>query len=318
MFLLRRLLNAVPLVLGIVVVNFLLIHLAPGDPVQVLAGDYQLSDDQIESLRRQMGLDRPVPVQLLLYLRSLVTGDLGYSYVLQQPVASVIVERLPATLLLMLTALTLYSIAGIVCGVLVAVWPRSVGDYLGTVAALVGYCVPVFWLGQMALLVFALWLGWLPAQGLYDVRAAATGFGRWLDVAHHLILPASVLGMRYLALNLRLTRASMLDELGQDYIVTARAKGLGEPRVIGHGLANAALPTVTMFGVNLGLVLAGSVLTEIVFGWPGLGLLTYNAIYTRDYPLLMGTLLTVSLGVIVANATIDSLYEYLDPRVRRG
>lgn len=312
----RRVLHALPLLLGIVVVNFTLIHLAPGDPISVLAGDYQLSEEQIQSLRRQMGLDRPLPVQLALYIWSLLAGDLGYSYVLQQPVLHLILDRMPATVLLMLTALSLYSLAGVAFGVLASLRPRSLADHLGTVGALIGYSIPVFWLGQMALLLFALWLDWLPTQGMYDVRRPARGVGWVLDVAWHLILPATVLGMRYMALNTRLTRASMLEELQQDYVVTARAKGLGEPTVVRHALANAMLPTVTMFGVNLGLILAGSVLTEIVFGWPGLGQLTYNAIYTRDHPLLMGLLLVVSFGVILANLITDLLYEFLDPRIR--
>jgi peptide/nickel transport system permease protein len=317
-FVLRRFFHAIPLIFAVIVINFTLIHLAPGDPIHALVGEYELSQEQMSRLREEMGLDRPLYIQLVRYITSVLKGNLGYSYILQQPVLDLILDRLPATVLLVLTALILYSLIGVFLGVLSSRRPYSLGDNLGTIAALMGYSMPIFWLGQMLLLVFALWLQWLPSQGIASIRESADGMGRLLDVAKHLVLPATALGMRYLALNARLTRASMLEALGQDYIVAARAKGLNEAQVMGHALRNAMLPVVTIFGVNIGFIMAGSVLTEIVFGWPGMGLQMYDGIYARDYPLLMGMFIFISIGIIVANLITDIVYGALDPRIRQA
>jgi ABC-type dipeptide/oligopeptide/nickel transport system permease component len=316
-FVLRRCLAAVPLVLSVITINFLLIHLAPGDPISLMVGEHAPSEQQMRELRAAMGLDRPLYVQYLKYMATLLGGDLGFSYVAQTPVIELILSRLGATAVLMLTSLLLFTAFGVATGILVARRPYSLTDNAASFVAVIGYSVPVFWLGQIALLVFGLQLNWLPVQGMVNLRADPQGWDYVKDVALHLVLPASVLGARYLAINTRLTRASMIEALGQDYIVAARAKGLGEAAVGYHAFRNAIIPVVTIFGMNFGEILAGSVLIEIVFGWPGLGRLMYDGVFSRDYPLLMGMFIFISFGVILANLLADIAYGFLDPRVRQ-
>ncbi len=318
-YIFRRVVQAVPLLLGIVVVTFCLIHLAPGDPTMTLIGEYQAAPEYVASVRAQYGLDRPLPVQLLYYLANTLRGDLGYSFVMKQPVLGVIAERVPATLLLMLVALAYATLAGIVLGVVSAKRQHSAVDQLFTLLSLVGYSLPVFWLGQVLLITLSLKLSLFPAQGMQSLREPLSGAAYWRDLLHHLVLPAFALGLSYLAINTRFVRASMLEVLSADYIRTARAKGLREQVVTyKHALRNGLLPLITMTGLNLGFLLAGAVLTEIVFAWPGLGRLMYDSIYARDYPVLMGMFILISLGVIVANLLTDILYSVCDPRIRMG
>jgi peptide/nickel transport system permease protein len=218
----------------------------------------------------------------------------------------------------MLPSLVLFTIMGVLIGVFVSLRPYSLADNSASFLAVLGYSIPVFWLGQLLLLVFALWLGWLPSQGMRNLRAGAEGFGIILDVAVHLVLPAVVLGTRYLAINARLARAGMIESLHQDYVTAAKARGL-PPRVVqNHALRNALIPVVTMLGVNFADVLTGAVLVEIVFGWPGLGRLLYDAIFARDYPVLMGMFIVASVSAVVANVLTDIAYSIVDPRVRQG
>ena len=316
----RRALGAALLVAGAVVLNFLLVHLAPGDPALMLAGEAGASSEAtLREIRAEFGLDRPLAVQLGVYLARLGRADLGFSYFYRRPVLGLIGERIPATLLLVIPALALAAVAGVGFGVLAARRPRSLLSHALSVAWLLGYCMPVFWTSVMLLLLFAVKLPWFPAHGMATAGADTAGWASVLDVAHHLVLPVTALGLVYVALYSRLTRASMLGTLGSDYVRTARAKGLAEGRVLlVHALRNALLPVVTVAGLQLGQVLAGAILIETVFAWPGLGRLAFESILRRDYPLLLGTLLCSSAAVVAANFLTDLTYAWLDPRIRRG
>ena len=313
---LRRLLQAVPLVLVIIGINFILIHAAPGDPVDVLLGPTDASPEIIAQLRAEFGLDQPIWVQLWNYYAKVLALDFGASFRYREPVSGLIASRLPATLLLMGTALALSTLVATILGVLAAMRPYSTLDNATSFIALAGYSMPVFWLGQLLLIAFALKLDWFPAQGMVSLRAPTEGLGRILDIGYHLVLPTVTYGIYHLALLFRLTRVKMQDVLAQDFIVTARAKGMPESRVVlGHALRNALLPLVTVIGLNFGFMLAGSVLTETVFAWPGTGRLLYEAILARDYPLLMGLFTCLSTMVVVVNVITDILYALIDPRV---
>ena len=312
----RRLLQALPLIGLLLVVNFVLIHAAPGDPITYLAG--QSGDPAyFAEMRARYGLDRPIPEQLGLYLTNVLRGELGYSFAYSQPVLQVVLGRLPATLLLMLTALTLATALGLWLGVLAARRAETALDHAIAAFTLVGYSVPAFFLGQLLIIVFAAGLGLLPVQGMTTARGGYSGLAYGLDVLRHLVLPAATLGLLQLALIVRLTRAGLLEALGQDYVRTARAKGLNRSAVLyRHALRNALLPIVTVVGGHVGTVLTGAVLTEIVFAWPGLGRLLFDATLSRDYPLLMAIFLLLSISVILANLVTDLVYVVIDPRVR--
>jgi len=313
----RRLLQAIPLLIGVIVVNFVIIHLAPGDPIQVLLGDMPAPPEYVAALRQEFGLDKPLYVQLMEYFKEVVQGNLGYSFFYRQSVLSIILGRMAATLYLMLTSIILAAILGVTFGVLSSRKPYSLQDNFFTGISLIGYSLPSFWLGLMVLIVFSIKLDWFPVSGMISHRESYTGFLYALDVGHHLLLPALVLSTRFIALVSRLTRSSMLEVMSEDYIITARAKGLDENKVLmRHGLRNASLPIVTIVGLNLGFMLAGSVLVETVFAWPGIGRLMYDSIFIRDYPMLMGILLVVSFMVIIVNLLTDIVYGFLDPRVR--
>jgi len=301
----------------VVVVNFVIIHLAPGNPIDILVGDFPAPPEYVARLSRDFGLDRPLWEQLFLYFGRLVQGDLGFSFANRQPVLGVILDRLPATLLLSGTALVLAAVLGVALGVLSSRRPYSILDNFTSVLSLVGFSMPVFWLGQLLIMGFALELRWFPAQGMVSLRADPSGWGRMLSIAAHLILPALALSVRFLALNSRISRASMLEILRQEYIVTARAKGLSEGRIVYiHALRNSMLPIVTVIGFNFGFLLAGSALVETVFAWPGIGRLLYDSITSRDYPVIMGIFLAVCAGIIIVNLLTDIAYAYLDPRVK--
>ena len=313
----RRFLQAIPLLIGIILVNFVIVHLAPGDPIQVLMGDAAVSPEYEAELRHLFGLDKPIYVQLLLYFKALVRGDLGYSFFYREPVLDIISARMLATLYLMVNALIFASIVGVISGTISAAKPYSLRDNFITVVSIISYSLPVFWLGQMMLIYLSLKLNLFPASGMISQREGYIGFRYALDVGYHLVLPVLCLSTRHIALTARLTRAAMIETMSADYIVTARAKGLSEKRVlIGHGLRNALLPVVTIVGLSFRYLLAGSVLVETVFAWPGLGRLMYNSISVRDYPTLMGILLIISASVIIVNLLTDILYGFLDPRVR--
>lgn len=314
---LERLVHAVPLVIGVIVVNFLLISLAPGDPVTALIGEFPAPPDYVERVRAQYGLDRPVHERLALYLVNVAQGDLGFSFANRQPVLALVMERLGRTLLLMLTTVVFATAVGVVLGVWAARRPNSAVDGGATGFALAGYSIPEFWLGQLLILVFAVWLGWLPAGGFRSIRVEYVGLAAVWDQLRHMILPMLALSFRYMAITTRLTRASLLEVMNADYILAARARGLSERRVLWeHGLRAAALPIITVIGYNFSFIVAGSALVETVFGWPGVGRLMYDSIFTRDYPVLLGILLLVSITVILVNLVTDLAYAVVDPRVR--
>lgn len=314
-YLLRRILQVPLLLFGIVIFTFILIHLAPGDPIVALAGEYG-NAAYYEEMRAKFGLDRPLHEQLTTYLTNLAQGDLGRSYTYGQPVVKVILDRTPTTLLLMITALLLSTPIGIGLGILAASRPRGLLDTTVTILLLSGYALPVFWLAQLAIFGLALNGGWFPIQGLTNARERFTGWRLVLDIAHHLTLPAAVLAVQQIALIGRLTRSELLETLSQPFVLVAHAKGLRRRQVFaGHALRNALLPVVTVIGGRIGFLFAGAVLTETVFAWPGLGRLLLDATLARDYPILMGMLILVSLTVVIANLITDIIYAWLDPRI---
>lgn len=316
-FLVRRLLQGAALLVAIAVLDFLLLHAAPGDAADAIAGEAGTADaGYVAELRRSLGLDRPLHVQLGLYLWRLAQGDFGHSFRYNQSVASLILERLPATLLLMGASIGIAVVGGIVLGALSA---RHVDSWLDRGIMLVGlffYATPLFWFGLMAIILFSVHLGWLPPGGIYDVARPSTGIGHALDVARHLVLPAFTQSCFFLAIYIRLVRTAMLEAYSADYVRTARAKGLTEARVaFRHVLRNALVPLVTMVGLNLGTMLGGAVLVETVFSWPGIGRLMYDAVFQRDVNLLLSILVLGSVVVIVANLLVDLLYAWLTPTV---
>jgi peptide/nickel transport system permease protein len=317
-FLLKRLSYAAVLVLAVLVLNFLLIRLAPGDPIETLAGQMGGMTEEIRAeLRRAYGLDKSLPAQLGIYLSRVATGDLGYSYFFNLPVTQLIVERLPATLLLVLTSLFVAVLVGTTLGVMASRRPNGLLSQIITVVSVVGYSAPVFWTGMLLVILFASIIPILPVSGMRAAAARQGGLADMLDVAHHLVLPSSSLAIVYLAQYGRLTRASMLDVLGADYIRTARAKGLTENTVyFHHALRNALLPVITIIGLQFGNMLAGAIVVETVFNWPGLGRLAFDSVLRRDYPTLLGLLFFSSLLVIVANQLTDACYRLADPRIR--
>jgi peptide/nickel transport system permease protein len=303
----------IPVVLLAVVLNFLIISLAPGDPAVVMAGD-QAPDSFIAELHKSYGLDDPLPVRLATYIGRLAQGDLGYSFSYQRPVGGLLLERLTATLLLVLTSELLAIVVGSWLGAIAAWQHRRALDKAISTASLLLYCMPVFWTGLMLILLFAVELRWLPSSGMTSLLAF--NIPRWLDVARHLILPATCLFLYTLPTYIRLTRASVLGVAKEDYVTTARAIGYTERKVyLRHALRNALLPTVTVAGLSLSSLLTGALLVETVFAWPGLGRLMFEAVGTRDYPLLMGGFLFATLMVVIGNFITDLLYHYLDPRV---
>ncbi|HEV8725368.1 MAG TPA: ABC transporter permease [Candidatus Binatia bacterium] len=316
-FVLRRLLHALPLLVCVIVFNFFLIHLAPGDPIQALVGEFPAPESYIADMRKVFGLDQPLYIQLLLYLKNILTGDLGFSFYYRQPVLSVILDRVPATLQLMVPALIFSAVIGILLGILSARKPYSLADHTISVFALFGYCVPAFWLGQMLMAAFAIELGWLPSQGIKTVGVDLDGFSLLLDRTVHVALPFAALAVRHLAVNARMMRSSMLEVAYEDFVTVARAKGLDEKDVIAHHMVpNALMPVVTIIGVDIGFLFTGSVLVETVFGWPGIGRLMYESIVKRDYPVLMGNFLITTALVVIVNLIVDLIYVWLDPRVK--
>jgi peptide/nickel transport system permease protein len=315
-YLVRRLLQTIPLLLAVIAATFVLVHVAPGDPVHILGGDGG-DAAYYASMREKFGLDRPLPEQLVIYFGSALHGDFGYSYVQRRPVFEVIADRVPATALLMLSALFLSTVFGVLLGVVSARRLNRPPDHLITIATLVGGATPAFWLGQVLVLVFAAGLGWLPVQGMTSARGVAPGIDTVIDLLRHLVLPVATLGFLQLALITRVTRSGLIDALREEYIRTAFAKGLRPSTIVWrHALRNVLLPIITIIGSHFGTLLTGAVLTEIIFAWPGLGRLLFDATTSRDYPLLMAMFFVASVSVIVANLLTDIAYTALDPRVR--
>lgn len=301
-YVLKRLLSTIPVLIGISLLLFFMLRMLPGDPAQVLAGQMASRED-IETIRKQLGLDKPIVVQYGLFLNRLVRLDLGRSARTQNPVIREVWARLPNTVLLAVSAITLACLFGIPAGILSAVRPYTWIDYLFTSLALFGISMPVFWLGLMLVVIFSVHLQWLPAGGT----------GSW----KHLVLPSFTLAAFVVAFIARMTRASMMEALSQDYTTTARSKGLKENVVIlKHALKNALIPIITVVGLQFGLLLGGAVLTETVFAWPGMGRLIVDSILGRDYPMIQGAILIFGLLYILVNLAVDLLYASIDPRIR--
>ena len=313
-----RLAQGLALVLAVVVVNFVLVHAAPGDPVEPIAGASGGMDEKLQAeLRAKYGLDQPLPVQLGIYLGKVVRGDLGYSYFFNLPVSDLILERVPATLLLVLTSVLTAFLIGTTLGVLSSRKPNGWLSQLINVMSLVGFAAPVFWMGMLLIILLASIFPVFPVSGMRGIESSGLGWADVVDVLHHLVLPALTLGLVYLAQYSRLSRAAMLDVLGSDYIRTARAKGLPERLVLyKHALRNAVLPVVTILGLQFGNVLAGAIVVETVFNWPGLGRLAFESVLRRDYPTILGVLLFSSIVVIVMNQVTDLCYRVIDPRIK--
>ena len=309
----RRLLQTIPLLFGISIVLFAVIQAAPGGPEASLLETGRFIDPEvIEAYRQRLGVDQPVPVQYVRWLTTTLTGDLGVSFSTTRPVAEMIAERLPATLELMASAFVLAALIAAALGIFSAVRPYTALDHATTGLSFLGIAMPVFWFALILQLVFAVRLGWLPVAGTETVGATS-----FLDHVKHLVLPAVVLSFRYVAGWSRYLRASLLGVLRADYIRTARAKGVPERTVVGrHALPNALIPLVSVMALNLADLFSGAVITETVFAWPGIGRMFVQAMFARDYPLLMGILLLGSTMVVVFNLVADVVYGVLDPRIR--
>ena len=303
----------VPLMIGISAVIFIIIQAAPGGPEGALLESGRFIDPQvIENYRRRLGVDQPVHVQYFRWLRAAVGGDLGISFSSSRPVADVILERLPATLELMFSSFLLAAVVALALGVFSAVRQYSSLDYLGTGLSFLGLAMPVFWFGLILQMIFSVALGWLPVAGTETVGDTSLG-----DHLLHLILPGLVLSLRNIAGWSRYLRSSLMGVLRADYIRTARAKGVPESLVVGvHGLRNALIPVISVMTLNLADLFSGAVITETIFAWPGIGRLFVQAMFARDYPLLMGILLIGSFMVVFFNLVADVVYGLLDPRIR--
>lgn len=315
-YVIRRLLQVVPTIVGILLVGFILIHVAPGDPVQALAGDNG-DAAYYAFMRHRFGLDLPLPQQFATYARRVLSGDLGTSYASGRSAFDVIVERIPATLLLTTTALVLALVIAIPLGVLAARDTDSIADLGINGVALAVYSAPIFWLGQIAILVFAVRLGIVPVQGMTDAGTLFSGFAYARDIAAHLALPAAVLASHEAVVLARVTRVAMAHELALDYVRTARAKGVSESRVLWrHALPRALTPAITMIGARVGQLLAGAVVVEVVFGWPGLGRLLLAGLEARDIPVLLGMFTLLSFSVALVNLATDCVSAARDHRIR--
>ncbi|MCG8436299.1 MAG: ABC transporter permease [Gammaproteobacteria bacterium] len=314
----RRLLQAIPVILGVVMLCFLMLQLAPGDLATVLAGESGgATAGYIEELRKRYGLDKPVIVQLWLYMKNVAVLNLGFSFRHSMPVMDLLLERLWPTLLLMGATLFLSLGVGVLSGLFAALWVRTWRDHVISVFAIIAYATPLFWVGLMLILVFSVKLDWFPTSGMEDIVQFYEGWDKAVDIAHHLVLPAITLSLFYMALYARLMRATMLEQRGLDYVTTARAKGLTEQQItFRHILRNALLPVITVAGVQFGGLLGGSVVVESVFAWPGLGQLAFEALFSRDYNLLLGIFFMSACLVVLVNLAVDVIYGILDPRIR--
>lgn len=304
-YLLTRLLTTIPVILGVTIAVFSMLHLVPGDPVQMMLGEFQTSPAQIEQLRSQLHFDEPLPKQYGRFLLGAAQGDLGYSIRSKRPVMTEILDNLPSTMLLAATGLGIALIIGITLGVVAAVKQNTWADVAAMIISMLGVSMPSFWLGLLLIFMFSLRLGWFPATGGGDLR--------------HLVLPAMTLGLGASAIIARLTRSTMLEVLRQEYITTARAKGLRETVVIlRHALRNALIPTVTILGLQFGQLLGGTVVIETVFGRPGVGRLIVAGILEKDFPLVQGIVLFIAIAYVTINLLVDVVYAVLDPRIRLG
>lgn len=313
----RTVLQAIPTVLGIIILNFFLLQLAPGDAADVMAAEAgSATEETMAALRTRFGLDNPVLVQLWNYLNNLAHFSLGYSPRYGMPVADLIGQRLPGTLLLMVVALGIAIVIGLALGSLMAAFSGRLPDRLLSILSLLFYSIPGFWIGLMLIVLFSVILGWLPSGGAGVIGSTKTGFDAFLENVRYMILPATSLALFYVAIYARLTRAAMLEVRNQDFVRTALAKGVGPFGVtVRHILRNALIPITTLAGMHIGGMLGGAVVVETVYSWPGLGRLAFEAVMARDFSVLLGILLLSSVLVILANAVVDIVQAWLDPRI---
>ena len=324
-YVVKRVLHTLLVLLGVSLMTFALIHMTPGDPVLVMLGT-DATPSELDRLRHLLGLDQPLYVQYAQYLGRLLTGQMGDSIFQHQAVSKLIGDRFPATVELTLAAMSIAVVLGMLTGVISAVVPHSLFDVTAMLIALAGVAMPVFWLGMLAILLFSLQLGWLPSFGRGEPFVQAVQY--WfrtgdpsdvVDSLRHIVLPALTLGAFSAALISRLVRSALLEVLGQDYVRTARAKGLAQAPVIAqHALPNALIPVITVIGLQVGTLLGGAVLAETIFAWPGMGRLLIQAISQRDYPLVQGIVMVTALAVSIINVIVDLLYATINPRVRYG
>lgn len=314
-FIIRRLIQYIPMVLAVIIITFILVRMAPGDPTYILVGE--VGDESfVQAARERLGLNKPLHEQFIIYLSNVFRGDLGYSYLRSEPVSKLILDRVPATLILVLTAMFISTVIGVIVGTISAAKKGAV-DISLSLLTLFGISIPYFWLGQIMLIIFSVYLGFFPLGGMISVGADYQGAYYILDVIYHLFLPALTLAIFNIAFTTKITRGSVLEALTQDYIITARSKGIPERRVIfRHALRNALIPVITYTGFNTSVLLVGAILTETVFAWPGMGSLLYDSIRLRDYPVVLGIFIYGSIIVIIANLIVDILYGILDPRIR--
>jgi len=315
-YIIRRLLQAFPILVGITLLTFLIMQLAPGNPLQTMI-DPNISLEEINLAEKKLGMDKPLVIQYFNWLKEILRGNLGYSVKTGQPVSKLIGERLPATIVLTTTAFIMSFCIGVPLGVFSATHKYSTGDYTFTVAAFLGISIPNFFLGLGLIYVFALKLGWLPTSGMGGIGTDLHGVSGFITLLRHLILPATVLTLPNLATVTRFTRSSMIEVLLNDFVRTARAKGLSRRTVIfKHALRNALIPVVTIFGLSIPFLFGGAYITEQVFNWPGMGSLGIQAITAREYPVIMGLNLFTSCLVLLGNLIADISYALVDPRIR--
>ena len=316
----RRLVYGVVLLVGVLVLNFFLIHAAPGDPAQAIAGEMGgATAKMLAEIRANYGLDQPLLTQLAIYLKHVAAGDLGSSYYFNQPVIKLIAARVGPTILLVLAAQVIAITFGVAMGVLSARKPHGLMSGFVAIFSTIGYAAPVFWTGIMLIILFASVFPIFPVDGMTSARFSGGYFAYVVDVLYHLALPAFTLAIIFLAQYSRLSRASMIDVLGADYVRTARAKGVSETKVVfKHALRNAVLPIITVAGIQFGNLISGALLVESVFNWPGMGRLAFDSVLRRDYPTLLGILFFSAVMVVVANLLTDLSYRFADPRIRTG
>ena len=333
-YLLKRLIEVIPTLLGVTLIAFALIRMIPGDPVLLMIGERGATPEVMEHMRAAYGLDKPLPVQYAVYLKNVVQGDFGTSTTSNRPVIKEFGERFPATLELGIFALLLAIVVGLPLGVIAAVKRNSMFDYSLMTTSLIGYSMPIFWWGLILILIFSVQLGWTPVSGridlafdvpqwtgffLIDAWKSEDGFAAFKSALSHLLLPGVALGTIPLAVIARMTRSSMLEVLGEDYMRTARAKGLASSRVIFvHGLRNALVPVITVIGLMAGTIVTGAVLTETIFSWPGIGRWLVDSVLQRDYPVIQSGILLIAATVILVNFVVDLAYAWANPRLRGG
>ncbi|MCL2491697.1 MAG: ABC transporter permease [Coriobacteriia bacterium] len=307
----KRVLQLIPILIGVSMLVFLIMQLTPGDPAKLILGP-RASQETLEAYRRELGLHLPIWQQYLNWIGNVLRGNLGNSLHFKKPVTDLIMERLAATLILSIASMILATVFGVVTGVISATKQYSLADRTMMTLALIGFCLPVFWFGLLLQFVFSIRLGWFPASGINS-----PGVTGWQDMAWHLVLPSIALAVGAMATIARMTRSSMLEVIRQDYIRTARAKGVSWREIsYNHALRNALIPVVTVVGSQFGYLLSGQILLEVVFNWPGLGQLMVNGIMYRDFPLVQGTVLVVAAMYVVVNLIVDLLYGFLDPRIK--